>query len=42
MGEPTVFPEPFQPTMRVRGVLKVIDSACLGPKERILVRLLVC
>lgn len=32
----TVLPEPFQPTMRVRGVLKMMVSPILGPKERTL------
>ena len=30
----TVFPEPFQPTMSVSGVVKTIVSPFSGPKER--------
>ena len=30
----TVFPEPFQPTMRVSGVAKTMVSPFSGPKER--------
>lgn len=33
---PTVFPDPFQPTIRVSGEVKWIASPLLGPKERML------
>lgn len=36
MRRHTVFPEPFQPTMRVSGALKYIVSPVVGPNERML------
>ena len=34
----TVLPEPLHPTIRVRGVLNVIDCACVLSNERTLVK----
>jgi hypothetical protein len=34
LAQRTVFPEPFQPTMSVSGVVKTIVSPFSGPKER--------
>lgn len=31
-----VLPDPFSPTISVRGVLKVTNCALVGPKDRIL------
>jgi hypothetical protein len=35
-GKRTVFPEPFQPTMRVSGALNWMVSPFSGPNERML------